>query len=213
MQQDEDIRIKDLPSTSTLATGMMVAVDSETAGTKSFDISTLDAAIGAVDDKVDAVRQVPESAPANAGQVLTVDSSGATGWADVPTELPAGGTTGQVLIMGANSPAWGIAPLVTGSVLSSDSSSITVPNNLFTVVGSTYTDGKNTLTVNISSDGDATNAAFELSPSVDMTLTVARAGTALKYSSDAGNSLTASKYYQVTAVGNCWTMAEFVTQP
>ena len=397
MQQDEDIRIIDLPETATVSPGMMVAVDSEAAGSKSFDLGTMSQNIDTVEGQVAAIRQVPESSSGNEGQVLTVDSEGTPGWADVPKELPATlGTVGQVLTVDQNGPAWNDIPrelpstlgtagqvltvgttgvewanaptelpatlgtagqvltvgssgvewanapqelpstlgtigqvlsvgnsgvewanvssvsdlalvtgstgaekaancqsiidagkipvynmtisvngekynrvlvyqysdsssfyfmglypqyfmsgssvsfrtdtanvyllmahfsksdfgngftertiddLMNGSVVTSDSASITVRNNRHTVVSSTYTDGKSTLTVKIHDEGLITNAAFELSPNTNMTLTVERiGGSTLKHSVAAGNQLEAGKYYQVTAVGNCWTLAEF----
>lgn len=69
--QDEDIRIYQLPEAQELASGMKVAVDSETDGTKSFDLSNL---AGKVDE--------PETAP-EAGQVLTFDGTENI-WANPP---------------------------------------------------------------------------------------------------------------------------------
>lgn len=98
--------------------------------------------------------------------------------------------------------------------ISSDSNSITIKNNRLIVISTSYTDGKSAYTVKISSHGFATNAVFEINPSVNMTLSVEKidvtgTSTPLKYSVAAGNTLEAGKYYQVTAVGNCWTLAEF----
>ncbi len=69
--QDEDIRIYELPEAQELTAGMKVAVDSETDGTKSFDLSNLAG-------KVDAPSTAPE-----AGQVLTFDGTNNV-WADAP---------------------------------------------------------------------------------------------------------------------------------
>jgi hypothetical protein len=55
----------------------------------------------------------------------------------------------------------------------------------------------------------AANVSIELTPTTNMTLTVKKWNTTLKYSVAAGNQLTAGKTYQVTAFGGCWTMAEF----
>jgi hypothetical protein len=55
----------------------------------------------------------------------------------------------------------------------------------------------------------AANVSIELTPTTNMTLTVKKWNTTLKYSVAAGNHLTAGKTYQVTAFGGCWTMAEF----
>lgn len=62
---------------------------------------------------------------------------------------------------------------------------------------------------------DLPNVAVEITPSVNLTLTVTTHDwfgqnvRTLKHSVSAGNTLTAGKTYQVTAVGNCWTLAEF----
>ena len=55
----------------------------------------------------------------------------------------------------------------------------------------------------------AANVSIELTPTTDMTLTLKKWNTTLKYSVAAGNKLIAGKTYQVTAFGGCWTMAEF----
>lgn len=103
--------------------------------------------------------------------------------------------------------------LVNSSPISSTTSSATIPNNRLTIIGSSYTNNQSTYTVQINSTGYATNAAFEINPNVNMALTVERrtatGTTTLKHSVAAGNQLEAGKYYQVTAVGNCWTLAEF----
>ena len=103
--------------------------------------------------------------------------------------------------------------LANSAPISSTTSSATIPNNRLTIIGSSYTNNQSTYTVQINSTGYATNAAFEINPNVNMTLTVERRTTAgtttLKHSVAAGNQLEAGKYYQVTAVGNCWTLAEF----
>lgn len=62
-RQDEDIRIYELPEAQELIAGMKVAVDSETDGTMSFDLSNLD---GKIDE--------PSTAP-EVGQVLTFDGN------------------------------------------------------------------------------------------------------------------------------------------
>lgn len=95
--QDEDIRIYELPEAQELTAGMKVAVDSETDGTKSFDLSNL---AGKVDE--------PETAP-EAGQVLTFDGT-VNVWADAPEGVPT--TTaqdeGKVLTVDSNGGAvWG----------------------------------------------------------------------------------------------------------
>jgi len=66
---DDEIEIHQLPEVSTLQAGMMVAVDSQPTGTKSFNLTT------ALEGKVD----VPATTPAE-GQVLTIDSNGTPIW-------------------------------------------------------------------------------------------------------------------------------------
>lgn len=44
----------------------------------------------------------------------------------------------------------------------------------------------------------------------DVTLTVTSGDETLKYSEAAGNSIESGKFYQLTCVGSCWTLAEFV---
>ena len=69
---DDEIEIHQLPEVSTLQAGMMVAVDSQPTGTKSFNLTT------ALGGKVDDPATTPEE-----GQVLTFDGSANT-WANPP---------------------------------------------------------------------------------------------------------------------------------
>ena len=69
---DDEIEIHQLPEVSTLQAGMMVAVDSQPTGTKSFNLTT------ALEEKVD----TPATTPAE-GQVLTFNGSANT-WANPP---------------------------------------------------------------------------------------------------------------------------------
>lgn len=64
-------------------------------------------------------------------------------------------------------------------------------------------------------DGEVVNFAIEIENSQSCQLTIQKqvgnTTTALKHSVAAGNTLEANKTYQVTAVGTCWTLAEFET--
>ena len=91
-----------------------------------------------------------------------------------------------------------------------DAASVNVPNNSL----STLSTAKATLTLNVNVDsGEVPNFAVEITPSVDVTLTVTKTvgntTTTLNPSVSGGNSLTTGKLYQVTCVGSCWTLAEF----
>lgn len=93
------------------------------------------------------------------------------------------------------------------------STEITVKNNTLTEVSSSITNNISTLTITIESVYQRkANAAIELNPiNSDLTLTVKFGSSTLRHSVSAGTTLTAGKYYQVTAVGNSWTVAEFAS--
>ena len=98
-----------------------------------------------------------------------------------------------------------------GGVLT-DGASVTVPNNSL----STLTTSQSSLTLNVACDeNEIPNFAVEITAGADVTLTVTKTvgstTTTLKYAEAAGNTLESGKYYQVTCVGNCWTIAEFVS--
>lgn len=89
---------------------------------------------------------------------------------------------------------------------------VDVKNNMITPISTS----QSTLTVNCIYDmEDAPNFVVEITPTNNLVLTVTASDrwktetTTLKPSVAAGNALTAGKTYQVTAVGNCWTLAEF----
>lgn len=99
--------------------------------------------------------------------------------------------------------------------------SVTVTNNKHTIltdVASATLTIRSELESYATGGQEAANFVVEVTPSVDCTVTIETrpnsqavpAWTALKYSADAGNTLTAGKTYQITCVGSCWTMAEFV---
>lgn len=105
--------------------------------------------------------------------------------------------------------ALGCDLLLNGGSLT-DAASINVPNNAL----STLTTAQSTLTLNVNvGASEVPNFAVEVTPSVDVTLTVTKTvgntTTTLNPSTAGGNSLTTGKLYQLTCVGNCWTLAEF----
>lgn len=91
---------------------------------------------------------------------------------------------------------------------------VNVDNNCVNVISGTVPAA---LTLNVETPNGnvnfdiAVNFAVEITPTVNCTVTIVINGsTTAKYSADAGNELTAGKTYQITCVGSCWTMAEFV---
>ena len=93
-----------------------------------------------------------------------------------------------------------------------DAASIDVPNNSV----STLSIAQSALTLNVNlASGDVPNFAVEITTSAAVTLTVTKTvGNAspvtLNPSEAGGTSLESGKLYQVTCVGSCWTLAEFV---
>ena len=96
-----------------------------------------------------------------------------------------------------------------------DASMVTVQNNAL----STLTTAQSTLMLRVyCQPGEIPNFAVEITTTTAVTLTVvevvdaggAAVATALKYSAAGGNELESGKTYQVTCVGSCWTVAEFV---
>lgn len=127
-----------------------------------------------------------------------------------------GGGTDNVTIKccinGDNSVTWSAFAtngLGDGGALT-DAASINVPNNAISTLSTAQ--AALTLNVNVGS-GEVPNFAVEITPSVDVTLTVTKTvgntTTTLNPSTAGGNSLTTGKLYQVTCVGSCWTLAEF----
>ena len=102
-----------------------------------------------------------------------------------------------------------IGALADGGALT-DGASVEVPNNKL----STLSTSQATLTLNVTpSSGTVPNFAVEITAivgcTVTVTSTVGGTPTILKYAAAAGNELEASKTYQLTCVGSCWTLAEF----
>lgn len=91
-----------------------------------------------------------------------------------------------------------------------DSASINVFNN----ASMTLTTNQSSLTLNVNlEDNEVPNFAVEITATADCTLTVTSTNdltvTTLRKSVAGGDSLETGKFYQVTCVGNCWTLAEF----
>ena len=96
-----------------------------------------------------------------------------------------------------------------------DASIVTVQNNAL----STLTTAQSTLMLRVyCQPGEIPNFAVEITTTTAVTLAVvkvvdgggAAVATELKYSAAGGNELESGKTYQVTCVGSCWTVAEFV---
>lgn len=102
-----------------------------------------------------------------------------------------------------------IGAVKNGGALTS-AASINVQNNS----SSTLSTSEATLTLNVNvGAGEVPNFAVEITAGANITLTVTKTvgstTTTLNYSATAGNTLESGKLYQVTCVGNCWTLAEF----
>lgn len=99
-----------------------------------------------------------------------------------------------------------------------DAASVTVPNNAL----STLTTAQSALTLNVnSSTYEVPNFAVEITTNAAVTITVTKtlfddetneviSTTTLKSSAAGGNEMDSGKTYQLTCVGTCWTVAEFV---
>lgn len=78
----------------------------------------------------------------------------------------------------------------------------------------TLSTSRSTITVNVTPEGgQSPNFALEITPSQDLTITVTKTVgntvTNLYPSNAGGNVADAGGYYQLTCVGNCWTLAPF----
>jgi len=96
-----------------------------------------------------------------------------------------------------------------GSTLT-DAASIDITNNRLHTLETTQA----SLTLNLVLEaGEVPNFAVEITAGADVTLsitkTVGGTTTALKQSVAGGNTLENGKFYQITCVGSCWTLAEF----
>lgn len=119
-------------------------------------------------------------------------------------------STGSGGITGCDSNGIGEETINSTSRLSGDT--LSIDNNRAYKITNTSILGKSNLIIKIedvATSDFAANVSIELTPTANMTLTVKKWNTTLKYSVAGGNQLTAGKTYQVTAFGGCWTMAEF----
>jgi hypothetical protein len=134
------------------------------------------------------INEVPTSTASDSGKVLSVESNGIAGW---------GNAVGFVKNAGALTDA----ATITVSNLNNGFATLSTSQAVLTIIDVVGTD-------------EIVNFAIEITPSVNCTLTVQKkigsdTPVTLKHSVAAGNALEAGKTYQVTAVGNCWTLAEF----
>ena len=134
------------------------------------------------------VREVPEATAADSGKTLVVDTNGASVW---------GNAVGFVKNVGALTDA----STITATNLNNGLATLSTSQSALTIVDAVESD-------------EVVNFAIEITPSVNCTLTIQKkVGTSepvtLKHSAASGNTLEANKTYQVTAVGTCWTLAEF----
>lgn len=134
------------------------------------------------------INEVPTSAAGDSGKVLTVAANGTPGW---------GNAVGFVKNAGALTDA----ATITASNLNNGFATLSTSQSALTIVDVVGTD-------------EIVNFAIEITPSVNCTLTIKKKvgsneAVTLKHSVAAGNALEANKTYQVTAVGTCWTLAEF----
>lgn len=91
-----------------------------------------------------------------------------------------------------------------------DGASVEVTNNAL----QTLSTSRSAITVNVTlEDRQSPNFALEIAPSQDITITVTKTvGSTVTtlYPSEAGGNVAYSGgYYQLTCVGNCWTLAPF----
>ena len=98
-----------------------------------------------------------------------------------------------------------------------DAAVIDIVNNKINVITSQQSDL--TLKVTLFRDEEVPNFAVELTAEANITLTVVKKNfttgteTTLCYSALGGNTVESGKFYQITCVGNCWTLAEFIPPP
>ena len=127
---------------------------------------------------------------------------------DINGKIPSGASSSNKLATG-NDVANSIGKVKDGGSLT-DGATVSVPNNSV----STLSSSQAWLTLNVElAAGEIPNFAVEITAGAAITLTVTKTvgstPTTLKYSAAAGNELESGKFYQVTCVGSCWTLAEF----
>lgn len=155
----------------------------------------------------------PGGNPTN-GQLLSYNSRGNV-WIDSPVPSSTAADSGKVLSVDSNGTAsWGNAVGFVKNVGQLTDSSQIVAYNLNNGFATLSTSQSALTIVDVVGTDEIVNFAIEITPSVNCTLTIKKkVGSGgfvdLKHSVAAGNELVAGKTYQVTAVGNCWTLAEF----
>lgn len=155
----------------------------------------------------------PGGNPTN-GQLLSYNSRGNV-WIDSPVPSSTASDSGKVLSVDSNGTAsWGNAVGFVKNVGQLTDSSQIVAYNLNNGFATLSTSQSALTIVDVVGTNEIVNFAIEITPSVNCTLTIKKkVGSGgfvdLKHSVAAGNELVAGKTYQVTAVGNCWTLAEF----
>ena len=88
--------------------------------------------------------------------------------------------------------------------------SISVSNNTVSTIAN---DSLSAMTIDCTvTNGECANFACEISTEVACTLAVTINTMAAHPSVSGGTSMEAGKFYQLTCVGTCWTLAEFETQ-
>ncbi|MBO7412771.1 MAG: hypothetical protein J6U20_03800 [Fibrobacter sp.] len=108
-----------------------------------------------------------------------------------------------------------------------DGATISVPNNAISHLTTSIYAHDITLNVDAQDENEVLNFAVEIQAGSDATITITKTYTTsgtdenntyweeeivqtMCYSADAGNQIEAGKFYQITCVGSCWTLAEFV---
>lgn len=173
-----------------------------------------------------AIEQVMENVVHGLTEVHHDETLSGTGTEDDPLSVEGGGTeytagNGINISSGTISAKLGrglgfnsqgqIQTLLHDAGALTDAASINVTNN----ATQQLTSAQAALTLNVNCEaGEVPNFAVEISASAAITLTLTKTvnnvATTLYPSEAGGTSLESGKYYQVTCVGNCWTLAEFV---
>ena len=132
--------------------------------------------------------------------------------ANVVENIASGTTLSTMLGKIAKWYAYGIPLRLSGTA--TNLSTVAVANNSIAKLVNT-SQNLITVTVDTVATDEVPNFAVEIDNTngVNATLTVKKlvgnSYTPLKYSVSAGNQIEAGKYYQLTCVGDCWTLAEF----
>ena len=119
-----------------------------------------------------------------------------------------------VLTSSSGNIAWGNAVGFVKNVGALTDASTITATNLNNGLATLSTSQSALTIVDVVESDEVVNFAIEITPSVNCTLTIQKKvgisePVTLKHSTASGNTLEANKTYQVTAVGTCWTLAEF----